>query len=109
MQTLVALGTFESKARSLLGDNGFDELLEFLARRPRLGRIIQGSGGLRKVRFASSGRGKRGGARVVYYYHSDEKPILLFLIYAKADQENMTDAQKSEYKKLLAKIIKEFK
>ena len=107
MQTLVALGSFEAKARSLLGDKGFDELLEFLARRPRAGRIIQGSGGLRKVRVASSGRGKRGGARVIYYYHNEDKPILLFLIYAKASQENMTDAQKAEYKKLLSQITDE--
>ncbi len=108
MQTLVALGSLEAKARSLLGDEGFDELLEFLARRPKVGRIIPSTGGLRKVRIASSGRGKRGGARVIYYYHNEGKPILLFLIYAKANQEDMTDAQKAEYKKLLSQIIDEF-
>ena len=108
MQTLVTLGSFEAKARALLDDKGFEELLEFLARRPKVGRIIQGTGGLRKVRIASSGRGKRGGARIIYYYHDEYRPILLFLIYARANQENMTNAQKAEYRTLLSQIIDEF-
>ena len=66
MQTLVPIGTFEEKARKLLGKAGFDDLLDFLARRPRAGRIIEGTGGLRKVRFARPGKGKSGGARVIY-------------------------------------------
>ena len=108
MQTLVPIGTFEEKAQKLLVNAGFDNLLEFLARRPRAGRIIQGTGGLRKVRFARPGKGKSGGARVIYYYHNDTKPILLLLIYAKADQDNLTDAQKAQLKKHVNAIIDEF-
>jgi len=108
MQTLVPIGTFEETARKLLGKAGFDDLLEFLARRPRAGRIIQGTGGLRKARFARPGKGKSGGARVIYYYHNDTRPILLLLIYAKADQDNLTDAQKAQLKKHVNAIIDEF-
>jgi hypothetical protein len=108
MQTLVPIGTFEDKARRLLGKAGFDDMLEFLARRPKAGRIIQGTGGLRKVRIARPGKGKSGGTRVIYYYHNEDKPILLLLIYAKADQENMTDAQKAQLKKHVEAIIDEF-
>lgn len=108
MQTLIPIGTFEEKARKLLGNAGFDDMLEFLARRPKAGRIIQGTGGLRKVRFARPGLGKSGGARVIYYYHDDTKPILLLLIYAKADQENLTDAQKAQLKKHVDAVIDEF-
>jgi hypothetical protein len=108
MQTLVPIGTFEEKARKLLGKAGFDDLLEFLARRPKAGRIIQGTGGLRKLRFARPGKGKSGGARVIYYYHDDTKPILLLLIYAKADQDNLTNAQKAQLKKHVNIIIDEF-
>jgi len=108
MQTLVPIGTFEGKARNLLGKVGFDDMLEFLARRPKAGRIIHGTGGLRKVRIARSGKGKSGGTRVIYYYHNEEKPILLLLIYAKADQENMTHAQKAQLKNHVDVIIKEF-
>lgn len=108
MQTLVPIGTFEEKARRLLGKAGFEDLLEFLARRPKAGRIIQGTGGLRKVRFARPGKGKSGGARVIYYYHDDTKPILSLLIYAKSDQDNLTDAQKSQLKKNVNAIVDEF-
>ena len=108
MQTLVPIGTFEEKARKLLGRTGFDDLLEFLARRPKAGRIIQGTGGLRKVRFARPGKGKSGGARVIYYYRNDTRPILLLLIYAKANQDNLTDAQKAQLKRHVNAIIGEF-
>ena len=108
MQTLVPVGTFEKKARSLLGETGFDELLEFLARQPTAGRLIQGSGGLRKLRHARRGGGKSGGARVIYYYHSESKPILLLLIYAKADQENLSDAQRDKLKKGVNAIVEAF-
>lgn len=71
-------------------------MLEFLAKRPKAGRVIAGTGGLRKVRVARVGRGKSAGTRVIYYYHNEDKPILLLLIYAKAKQDNLTDAQKTQ-------------
>ena len=108
MQTLVPIGTFEVKARKLLGDARFEDMLEVLARRPKIGRIIEGTGGLRKVRFARPGRGKSSGARVIYYYHNEHKPILLLLIYAKADQENLTAGQKARLKQYVDEIIGEF-
>jgi hypothetical protein len=108
MQTLVPIGTFEDKARRLLGKAGFDGMLELLAKRPKAGRVIQGTGSLRKVRIARPGKGKSGGTRVIYYYHNVDKPMLLLLIYAKADQENMTDAQKAQLKKHVDAIIDEF-
>ena len=108
MQTLVPIGTFENKARGLLGNEGFETMLELLARRPRAGRLIQGTGGLRKVRIARPGHGKSGSTRVIYYYHSAHKPILLLLIYAKASQENLTSGQKTRLKKYVNEIIDEF-
>lgn len=108
MQTLIPIGTFEGKARGLLGDAGFDDMLEFLARRPKAGRVIVGTGGLRKVRIARPGGGKSAGTRVIYYYHNENKPILLLLIYAKTDQDNLTDAQKARLKKHVDAIFEQF-
>ena len=59
MQTLVPIGTFEAKARKLLGADGFEDMLEVLAKAPKKGGVIQGTGGLRKVRIARPGRGAR--------------------------------------------------
>ena len=108
MHTLVPIGTFERKARRLLGDAGFDELMEFLARRPTAGSVIQGTGGLRKVRRGLPARGKSGGVRVIYYYHSENKPILLLLIYSKANRQNLTANQKAILKKHVDAIADEF-
>ena len=108
MQSLVPIGTFEEKARKLLGGTGFDDMLEFLARRPKAGKMIQGTGGLRKIRIARRGKGKSGGTRVIYYYHNDTKPILLLLIYTKARQDNLTDAQKAQLKKHVEAVFDEF-
>jgi hypothetical protein len=108
MQTLVPIGSFEDNAHKLLGKAGFNDMLEFLARRPKAGRIIKGTGGLRKVRIARPGKGKSGGTRVIYYYHNEGKPLLLLLIYAKATQDNLTDAQKARLRKHVVAIIDEF-
>ena len=108
MQTLVPIGTFEDRAHKLLGKTGFNDMLDFLARRPKAGRIIKGTGGLRKVRIARPGKGKSSGARVIYYYHDEGKPLLLLLIYAKATQDNLTDAQKAHLRKHVDAIIGEF-
>ncbi len=108
MQTLVPIGTFEEQARKLLDASEFDSMLELLAKRPKAGRIIQGTGGLRKVRIARKGGGKSGGTRVIYYYHNEHKPILLLLIYAKAKQDNLTARQKAQLKKYVDVVIDEF-
>lgn len=58
------------------------------------GDLIQGTGGLRKVRVAAKGRGKRGGIRVIYYYVSSAAQIRLLLIYAKERKDNLSAAEK---------------
>lgn len=60
-----------------------------LALHPEKGDVIPGSGGLRKVRWAGKGRGKRGGVRVIYYYKNREEQIWLLTIYAKNEDENI--------------------
>ena len=111
MHTIVPVGTFERKAIDLIGADGYDDLVWHVANNLTQGSLIQGAGGLRKTRFAvpGSGKGKSGGARVIYYYHSPGKPTLLLLIYTKANQDNLTDAQKAELKKLVDEIVDGFR
>lgn len=61
--------------------------------RPDRGDLIRGSGGLRKIRWAGSGRGKRGGLRVIYYWHVPGSIILFLLAYSKNEQDDLTSAQ----------------
>ncbi len=64
-----------------------------IARDPTCGVLIGGTGGVRKVRFAFGGRGKSGGARVVYFFFNETIPVFLFNIFAKNEKENLSKAE----------------
>jgi mRNA-degrading endonuclease RelE of RelBE toxin-antitoxin system len=71
-----------------------------LAERPDAGKVIPGSGGLRKLRWSAEGRGKRGGLRVIYYWFIQGRILLLF-VYPKNVQGNLTDTQLKQLKKIV--------
>ncbi len=91
---IVETGAFTARIRILLGDEEYRRLQAALAGRPDAGTVIQGTGGLRKVRWAGSGRGKRGGIRVIYYWHQPTARILMLLTYAKNERDDLSEAQK---------------
>jgi hypothetical protein len=64
-----------------------------IARDPTCGVLIEGTGGVRKVRFALGGRGKSGGARVVYFFNNETIPAFLLNIFAKNEKQNMSKAE----------------
>ena len=66
-----------------------------LARDPECGEIMQGTGGVRKVRVALAGRGKSGGARVIYYFHSERLPLFALTVFAKNERADLTAAQRN--------------
>jgi hypothetical protein len=86
----------------IIDDDELMELFAWLAVHPESGKIIPGSGGLRKLRWAASGRGKRGGARVIYFWWLSDEKILLLDIYAKKEKENLSTG---EIKILRKKVI----
>ena len=76
--------------------------IEFIARNPEEGDFIPETGGVRKIRWMRTGSGKRGGARVIYFYHSADRPLYLLMVYVKARQENLTAEEKKIVRKLAA-------
>lgn len=68
-----------------------------------MGAVMVGSGGLRKVRWAAQGRGKRGGVRVIYYWAVEQERLLMLLIYPKSERDDLT----REQLKILQKIVEE--
>ncbi len=84
---------FTGEVTSLLSDEEYRQLQLALMIRPEQGALIRGSGGLRKLRWGAQGRGKRGGVRVIYYWHAGEQRFYMLLIYAKAVQDDTTPAQ----------------
>ena len=84
---------FTAEIRGLLEDESYRKLQLTLLLRPQAGPVIRGSGGLRKVRWALAGKGKRGGLRVIYYWHEGEESFYMLFVYQKNDQEDLTPAQ----------------
>jgi hypothetical protein len=95
---------FERYAPELLGIDGVEEFVDFIAASPLAGQVIPGTGGMRKVRWSRPGIGKRGGVRVIYYYHSDAVPVGLFTIYGKGMKDNLTANEKATFRKVIAGI-----
>ena len=95
---------FSRAARRMLGEDGIAEFKSYLSRNPLVGDVIAGTGGIRKVRWAAGGKGKRGGARVIYFFISEDALIYLLDIYAKSVKSNLSKAEMNEFKKLTAVI-----
>ncbi len=94
MQTVAETPIFTRQTEKLFSDEDKRELIDFLAENPLAGDEIPGTGGVRKLRFAASGRGKRGGARVIYYFLNETMPLYALLAYAKNAQDDMTPDEK---------------
>src|SRR5262245_7167863 len=91
---------FTEDVKDLLTDEEYSELQQHLAANPEAGDLIQDTGGLRKVRWAAGGKGKRGGARVIYYHATADAQIRMLLIYKKGVQDDLTPKQKAVLRKL---------
>ena len=96
---------FTRRVNDILSDDEYRLLQNTLILRPDLGKIIQGSGGLRKIRWSGSGRGKRGGSRVIYYWFKDKDTILMLLIYKKKEMDDLTKEQLSILKKIVEREL----
>ena len=96
---------FTSRLKEFMTDKAYSELQKELTEAPKRGDVMKGCGGLRKVRMkdVSRGKGKRGGARVIYLYITEVDRIDFIAIYGKNEQDDLTVKQKRELKELAAR------
>ena len=99
---LIETSTFARQITALLGDEDYGAFQSRLAANPDLGARIKGGGGIRKIRVAVGSRGKRGGARVIYYWAVRKDVILLLFAYPKNVSADLTPKQVAQ----LAKVVK---
>jgi len=99
----IELPPFERRRQSYLNDETFREFQKMLMKNQEFGDVIEGTGGLRKVRYADEkrGKGKRGGLRVIYYWWQPGKQFWLFTVYNKDEMNDLTAEQRKVLKELL--------
>ncbi len=84
-------------------------LINFLAFNPTSGDLIPGTGGVRKLRWGLEGRGKRGGARVIYFFHDPGMPLFALTAYAKNERADLTQQDRNDFRQLTTMLIEAFK
>lgn len=109
MLEVVETSAFAKDAGGILAEDELAELHQVLGTFRQLGSVIKGTGGLRKVRWSAGGKGKRGGARIIYYYGGDHMPIFLLAIYAKSEKADMAPAEKRAAAKLVDDLQREYR
>ena len=105
MHTVVELPEYLRRAERLLSEQVRTDLVDYLAAHPKAGVIMRGTGGIRKLRWAREGMGKRGGVRVIYYYHDEQIPLYLLTIFGKGAKDNLTQAGQNALRRLVRTLI----
>jgi mRNA-degrading endonuclease RelE of RelBE toxin-antitoxin system len=93
---------FTADVKALLSDDDYAALQQHLVSRPDAGDLMPGTGGLRKVRWTTFGRGKRGGTRVIYYHVVAQAQIRMILIYRKGIKDDLNPKEKAVLRKINA-------
>ena len=94
--TVLQLAKFKVEATQLIGTDGIEAIAVYLIDHPEAGDVIPGAGGARKLRWAAKGKGKRGGARIIYLYVVIASSIYLLRCYAKNVKTDLTADEKKE-------------
>ncbi len=103
MITIAETEPFQKKVARLLTEDEKIELIAYLSVQPHAGALIQGTGGVRKLRWARNDKGKSGGVRIIYYFHDNKMPLYLLAVFGKNEKANIS----MEEKHILSKLVKE--
>src|SRR5271154_2062147 len=98
--TFIETEVFTKRIIKMVDDETYAQLQAELLKDPTKGKVIQGAGGLRKIRMAARGKGKRGGARVIYYFVQIDETIYMIFVYDKGEADDLTADQKKNLKTL---------
>lgn len=102
--TVLQLPKFKAEAAKLIGVDGIDAVAVYLIDHPDAGDVIPGAGGARKLRWAAKGKGKRGGARIIYLYVMIATRVYLLRCYAKNVKMDLTADEKKAVRQIAAHL-----
>jgi hypothetical protein len=106
--SVVETPEFLAATKAIMDEDERGLLIDHLARNPRAGDLIPGTGGVRKLRWRLEGRGKRGGARVIYFYHNEAMPIFALTAYAKNERADLSQADRNDFRRLTALLVERY-
>lgn len=105
VNTVAETTQFQKKAKRLLSNIEKESLIVHLAANPRGGVVIEGTGGIRKLRWGRADKGKSGGVRVIYYYHSEIMPLYLLTVFGKNERANISQREKQMLAKMVDQLV----
>ena len=108
MQTIVELPEFLRKSEKLLTTSQRLSIINYLAEHPSSGDIMQGTGGIRKLRWSAHGKGKSGGVRVIYYYHNESIPLFLLTVFCKGEKANLSKSERNNLASFTSLLVKQY-
>ncbi len=108
MQTIVELPEFLKRSGKLLSESERTSIINYLALHPASGDIMQGTGGIRKLRWSAQGKGKSGGVRVIYYYHHGSIPLFLLTVFGKGEKANLSKSERNDLAKFTSLLVKNY-
>lgn len=94
-----------TSVRKLMREDEVAALVNYLAWNPTAGDVIAGTGGIRTVRWVLAGRGKSGGARVIYFHHDAGMPLFPLEAYAKNERADLSHSERNDYKRLAELMV----
>lgn len=103
MQTVIETESYLRAAKDAkMGTEEMTAAVELIATNPSLGDVMQGTGGVRKVRLAGRGKGKSGGYRIVYYFGGYDIPVFLLTVFGKGEKDNLSQGERNALRALTA-------
>jgi hypothetical protein len=99
---------FLTAAGRIMGDEERAALVDHLAWHPTSGDLVPGTGGVRKLRWALPGRGRRGGARVIYFFHSSDVPLFALTAFAKSARADLSQADRNSFRRLTRLLVESY-
>ncbi len=104
LNTIAELPAYISFAEKHLSAEERQGIIDYLAEHPA-GDVMQGTGGVRKLRWGKGGRGKSGGVRVIYYFHDERLPLYLLTLFAKNEKANLTAGERNTLASLVDTLV----
>ena len=105
LTTITELPEYIKRAEALLTEQERKAVIDYLAEHPKAGDLMEGTGGIRKLRWSRGSKGKSGGVRAIYYYHDERIPLYLLTLFGKNERANLSKSDRNALSNLVSILV----